>query len=82
MWTHGRYGAVKTRRPRKLSLVSGFRRDQMYTMVEDSGGPRNGIEMTDDMEMRLVMAKTSSQEKWAGERPDDSSRSRADLWRK
>jgi hypothetical protein len=54
----------------------------MYTRVEDSGGPRNGIETMDDMEIRLAMAKTSSHEKWAGDRPDDSSRRRAYLWRK
>ncbi|KAH0490261.1 hypothetical protein TgHK011_001738 [Trichoderma gracile] len=54
--THGRYGAVKTSSPRKLSLVSGLRRDQMYTRVEDSGWPRNGIDTSGDSTIRLAIA--------------------------
>ena len=53
--TQGRYGAVKTSSPRKLSLVSGLRRDQMYTSVEESGWPRKGIETRGDSAMRLAM---------------------------
>jgi len=76
MSTHGRYGAVKTSSPRKLSRVSGFRRDQMYTSVDESGWPKKGIETSGEMAIRLVMAYTNSQEKFAGDRPADSSRSR------
>ena len=54
--THGRYGAPKTSSPRKLNLVSGFRRDQMYTKVDDNGWPRNGMETRGDRAMRLAMA--------------------------
>lgn len=53
--TQGRYGAVKTSSPRKLSLVSGFRRDHMYTSVEDSGWPRKGIETSGDRAIRNVI---------------------------
>ncbi|KAH8683072.1 hypothetical protein BGZ60DRAFT_467432 [Tricladium varicosporioides] len=35
--THGRYGAVNTNNPKKLNRVSGFRLDQIYTSVDDSG---------------------------------------------
>lgn len=42
--TQGRYGAVKTNRPRKLSGIEGLRRDQMYTNVNARGDPRNGID--------------------------------------
>ena len=40
--THGSHGAVKTNMPRKLSRVSGFRRDQIYTKVLERAEPRNG----------------------------------------
>jgi hypothetical protein len=53
--TQGKYGAVKTSKPRKLSLVSGFLRDQMYTSVEESGWPRNGIETSGDKAIRHVI---------------------------
>lgn len=61
--THGRYGAVNTNSPKKLKRVSGFRRDQMYTSVDESGCPRNGIETNGDNAIRLVMAYRRSQEK-------------------
>jgi hypothetical protein len=77
MRNQGRYGAVNTKSPRKLNLVSGFLRDQMYTKVEDRGCPRKGMETRGDNKRRLDMAYMSSQEKWAGDRPDDSSISRA-----
>jgi len=54
--THGRYGAVKTNRPKKLKRVSGFRLDQMYTKVEDKGWPRNGIETRGERHIRHTMA--------------------------
>ena len=41
--THGKYGALKTNSPKKLSLTDGFLRDQMYTIEKASGEPRNGI---------------------------------------
>jgi hypothetical protein len=56
MRTHGKYGAVNTRSPRKLNLVSGLRRDQMYTRVDESGWPRNGMDTRGDRIIRLVMA--------------------------
>jgi hypothetical protein len=74
--THGRYGAVKTSNPKKLNRVSGFRLDQMYTSVDDNGCPRKGIDTRGDRHMRQVMAYISNHEKWAGDRPDDSSSSR------
>jgi len=54
--THGKYGAVKTRTPKKLSCVSGFFRDQIYTRVEESGCPRKGRDTRGDMAMRLTIA--------------------------
>jgi hypothetical protein len=54
--THGRYGARKTSRPRKLMRVSGLRRDHMYTSVEDKGWPRKGMDTKGDRSNRLVMA--------------------------
>jgi hypothetical protein len=48
----------------------------MYTSVEESGWPRKGIETSGDMRIKQAMEYNSSQEKWAGDRPDDSSRSR------
>ncbi len=50
--TQGKYGAVKTSNPRKLNRVSGFRRDHMYTSVEDNGWPRKGIETSGDRRIR------------------------------
>jgi len=54
--THGRYGAVKTSNPKKDRRVSGLRRDQMYTKVEESGWPRNGIDTSGERQMRLPIA--------------------------
>jgi len=54
--THGRYGAVKTKRPKKLSLVSGFRLDQMYTSVDDKGWPKKGIETSGESAIRHEVA--------------------------
>lgn len=53
--TQGKYGAVKTSNPRKLSLVSGFRRDHMYTSVEDKGWPRNGMETSGDRRIKKAI---------------------------
>lgn len=54
--TQGKYGAVNTSRPRKLSLVSGLRRDQIYTRVEESGCPRKGIDTSGERRSRQVIA--------------------------
>jgi hypothetical protein len=53
--TQGKYGAVKEIRPMKLSLVSGFLRDQMYTSVEESGWPRKGMETSGDIAIKQVI---------------------------
>jgi hypothetical protein len=74
--THGRYGAVKTNNPKKLNLVSGLRLAHMYTRVEESGWPMNGIETKGERQRRHVVAYKRSHEKCAGERPDDSSNRR------
>jgi len=71
--TQGNHGALKTRRPRKLSRVSGFRRLHIYTNVLLRPVPRNGIDKMGAMRSRDVLAKTRSQEKFAGEWPDASS---------
>ena len=42
--THGKYGAVNTKRPKKLSLVSGFLLDHMYTSELLRAEPRKGID--------------------------------------
>lgn len=80
--TQGRYGAVKTKRPRKLSLVSGFLRPQIYTRLEESEEPKNGSDRKGDAMRRADVAYNRSQAKCAEEWPDDSSRSREYLWRK
>jgi hypothetical protein len=54
--THGKYGAVNTNNPRKLNRVSGFRRLQMYTRVELSGDPRNGIETSGESSSSVHVA--------------------------
>jgi hypothetical protein len=41
-----------------------------------SAEPRKAMENMGAMQSKSVEAKVSSQEKWAGERPDDSSRRR------
>jgi hypothetical protein len=87
MWkaikTHGRYGAVNTRTPRKLRRVSGFLRDQMYTRVLDSADPRNGMEVVRELRASSdVHAYSSNHEKTAGEGPEPCSSSREYLWRK
>lgn len=74
--THGRYGAVNTSKPKKLRRVSGFRRDQMYTKLLLNAEPRNGMLSIGESASRSVVAYRSSHEKCAGDRPDDSSRSR------
>ena len=76
MRTHGRYGAVKTRRPRKLSRVSGFRLDQIYTRELLSAEPRKGIDSIGLRHRRIEVAYSRSQENCAGDRPEDSSRRR------
>jgi hypothetical protein len=47
-----------------------------------SADPRNAMENMGAMQRRSAEAKVSSHEKWAGERPDDSSRRREYRWRK
>jgi hypothetical protein len=74
--THGRYGALKTSNPRKLSNVSGFFRLQIYMSVLLRADPRKAMENMGAMQRRSVEANVRSHEKWAGERPEDSSRSR------
>jgi hypothetical protein len=74
--TQGRYGALKTSRPRKLSIVSGFFLLQMYMRVLDSAEPRKAMENMGAMQRSSVEANARSHEKCAGERPDDSSRRR------
>jgi len=54
--THGRYGAVNTSRPRKLSRVSGFRRDQIYTRLLDNAEPRKGIDSRGESARRRAVA--------------------------
>ena len=73
MSTQGKYGAEKTRTPRKLSRVSGFRRDHMYTNVLLSAEPRKGRDSNGDATSKILVAYISSHEKCAGERPADSS---------
>jgi hypothetical protein len=53
--------------------VSGFFRLQMYIRVLDRAEPRNSMPTTGAMHSSIVEAYVSSHEKWAGERPDDSS---------
>lgn len=38
--THGRYGAVKTNRPKKLTRTSGFFCDHRYTSINVRGEPK------------------------------------------
>ena len=54
--THGRYGAVNTSNPKKLSLVSGFLRDQMYTKVLLRDGPRKGMDSNGESARRMDVA--------------------------
>ena len=56
MRTHGKYGAVKTKRPKKLSLVSGFLLDQMYTRELLRAEPRNGMESMGLRHSRIEVA--------------------------
>lgn len=74
--THGRYGAVNTSSPKKLNRVSGFLRDHIYTKLLLSADPRNGMDRRGERQRRIEVAYKRSQEKCAGERPDDSSRRR------
>lgn len=71
--THGRNGALKTKRPRKLNRVSGFFLLQIYTSVLERAEPRNGMEKRGAMHSKFKDAYARSQEKCAGDRPDDSS---------
>jgi hypothetical protein len=48
----------------------------MYMSVLLRADPRKAMENMGAMQRRSVEAKVSSHEKWAGERPDDSSRRR------
>lgn len=76
MSTHGNHGALKTSNPRKLSIVSGFRRLHMYTSTEESAVPRKAIEKTGASARRKTEAKPRRKENRAGERPEFSSSSR------
>ena len=52
MSTQGKYGAVKTSKPRNERRVSGLRRDQMYTSVDERAEPRKGIEVVNTVDRR------------------------------
>lgn len=54
--TQGKYGAVNTKRPKKLSLVSGFRLDQIYTSELLSADPRKGMESMGLRQRRIEVA--------------------------
>lgn len=54
--THGKYGAVNTSSPKKLSLVSGFRLLQMYTRLLLSAEPRNGIDSRGERTSKIEVA--------------------------
>lgn len=56
MSTKGRYGAVNTSSPRKLSLVSGFFLPQMYTRLAEREEPRNGRERNGDARRSIDVA--------------------------
>ena len=56
MRTQGKYGAVKTRRPRKLNLVSGFLLDQMYTRELLRAEPKKGMESIGLRQRRVDVA--------------------------
>ena len=74
---------MKTSSPRKLSRVSGFLRDQMYTSVLDNDEPRNGIDVVRELNASSdVVAYSRSQEKAAGDGPEPCSSSREYRWRK
>jgi hypothetical protein len=47
---------VKTNNPKKLSLVSRFRLDQMYTSVLLRAEPRKGIENIGERQRRILVA--------------------------
>jgi hypothetical protein len=50
--------------------------------VLDSAVPKKAIESIGAIERSRVEANVRSHEKWAGERPEDSSRRREYRWRK
>lgn len=54
--TQGKYGAVNTKRPKKLNLVSGFLLDQMYTSELLSAEPRKGMESMGLRHKRIEVA--------------------------
>lgn len=56
MSTQGKYGAVNTNRPKKLSLVSGLRLLQMYTKLLLSAEPRKGMESKGERTSKIVVA--------------------------
>ena len=77
MRTQGRYGALNTRTPRNASLVSGLRRDQIYTIVWLRLWPRNGTQLVKLLRVRReTVLYRRSQEKVAGEGPEVDSRRR------
>jgi hypothetical protein len=61
--TQGRYGALKTSRPRKLRSVSGFFRLQIYMRVLLSAEPRKAMENMGAMQRRREAEKVRSHEK-------------------
>lgn len=54
--TQGKYGAVNTSSPRKLSLVSGFRLLQMYTKLLLNAEPRKGMESRGERTSKIEVA--------------------------
>ena len=54
--THGRYGAVNTSNPKKLSLVSGFLLLHMYTNELDNADPKKGMLSMGERARRRVVA--------------------------
>ena len=44
--TQGRYGALKTKRPKNDKRTPGFLLDQIYTRENAKGDPRKGIDTT------------------------------------
>lgn len=63
--TDGKYGALKTNNPRKLSRTPGFLLAQIYTSEKLSGDPKNGIPVSGERAMRVTAEYKSSQAKSA-----------------
>ena len=63
MSTHGKKGARKTIKPKKLRRVSGLRRLHIYTRVLDKAWPRKGIEKIEEEEVELLQKLAACQAK-------------------